>query len=374
MIGFCATQPLSPRGERLNVLVEALAPLADVELITETSARSWGDARSPARRLRDRLARAVLLDAHEPESARRLRRWVPAVDAAIVIGFPFSPLSWSARRLAGAGVPYVVDIGDPWALTADKPLMARTALFRARRCEQFIWEHAAGAIVTTNLQAEGLRARFGGLPILVAPNGFISVSEAGSPADQPPRERRELRIVHYGSLYAPRLDVRSLLQAIAARGRWKTVRFTLYGRDWNRSLTDLGPAVAVDLREPRPWREVIGGALEHDLALVVGNHNPAQLPSKAVQYLTLPIPRVALASGHPSDALAAYVSDKPGWLTIRATASLPDEVPRLFAHLDHSWSPTELRPPSTESWSAVSARILAFLSRCTDMGALEEPA
>jgi hypothetical protein len=75
----------------------------------------------------------IILDRDELESARRFGRSVPQADAAILIGSPFSPMFWAARQLVRRRVPYVVDIGDPWALTNAKPAFPTPARARAAR-------------------------------------------------------------------------------------------------------------------------------------------------------------------------------------------------------------------------------------------------
>ena len=296
VIGFAARQPLSPRGERVNVIAEALSRVADVELISAARHPEGRAGSRQTRRIAGNLARTIWLDVYEPESIRVLRRWPASVDAALLIGFPFSPLPWAARRLAAKGVPYVVDVGDPWVLTAGTSRLLSPATLRARRGERFIWRHAAGGIVTTELQAKALRDLFPRLPVLVRPNGFAPVVNASVAA----RRRDDptvLRCVHYGNMYSPRLDLSTFLTALAASGEWKEVRLTLHGYDWDGRLRRTGAGVEILVRPPEQWRTIVATASEHDVALVVGNHNPAQLPSKAVQYLTLPIPRAALVSG-----------------------------------------------------------------------------
>lgn len=368
VVGFAANRPLSPRGERTNMLAAELARVADVEMITGAGG-DVGPAQEPSRvrRLVGDLARTVLLDRYELESARVLRRWPATVDAALLIGYPFSPLAWAAQRLAREGVPYVVDIGDPWVLTAMKSPFPTPALLRARRSERFLWEHAAGGMLTTELQAEPLRKRFPKLPVLVRPNGFAAVGDAPTPKARAHNPGTELRIVHYGNLYAPRRDLRAFLSAMATSRRWKSIRFTLYGSDWDGTLARVDQGLVVDVRQPRPWQEIIATAGEHDVALVVGNRNPAQLPSKAVQYLTLPIARAALVSDDGRDALQAYVADKPGWLTISERADPADLARTLAAHVAGSWTSSDLAAPESESWPAVSARILKFVSACTSL-------
>jgi hypothetical protein len=108
---------------------------------------------------------------------------------------------------------------------------------------------------------------------------------------------------------------------------------------------------------------VVQHASECDLALVVGNLNPDQLPSKAVQYLTLPVPRLAVTEGSPEDALAGYVCDKPGWLALSAG---DPAAPRLVEeHLAKGWTAESLRPPPREAWPAVADTVAEFVERCS---------
>jgi hypothetical protein len=317
---------------------------------------------SRRRRVVGDLARLVVLDRDELESARLFRHSVPAADAALLVGSPFSPMVWAARRLVSRNVPYVVDIGDPWALTPTRRSLPTVARARARRAERFLWEHARGGIVTTALQAGALRGLFPDLPLLVQPNGFMPVPPAAPSSG--PRDPTALSVVHYGDLYEPRLDVAPFLHALASSGRWRQVTFTLHGSDWNRTLSRLPDGVAVRTLAPLPWRDVVATASQHDVALVVGNRNPAQLPSKAVQYLTLPIPRVALVNGREVDALAGYVATKPGWLAISCDAPGRAWIDRFAAHVGRRWLPAELEPPRSEAWPEACHRIIEFLLGC----------
>ncbi len=357
---------LSPRAERFRLLSSALVDVSDVELLSAGSDHRPPDRR-PAlpRRLVNRLRQAAMLDRDELHAIGQLRGWPAAVDAALLIGFPFSPLGWTARRLARAGVPYVVDIGDPWVLTAFDPPPPSLATFRARRFERSMWAHAAGAIVTTDIQATALRRHFPRLPTLVRPNGFLSVRP---PPDRPGcrrRAARELSVVYYGSMYGRRLDLAGFLNKLAGSQRWEAIRFTMYGADLNGTLARLGPGVHAEIREPRPWEESVAAAAAHDVAIAVGSQEPGPLPSKAVQYLTLPIPRVALVNGDPSDAFERYVADKPGWLRISVGDDPVRSAMLLAEHVQRPWRAADLAPPATESWSAVTAQVLAFLSSST---------
>ena len=232
--------------------------------------------------------------------------------------------------------------------------------------ERFLWQHARGGIVTTSLQATDLHNVFPDIPLLVQPNGFAAVPTA-SALRNGFRDPRGLRIVHYGDLYEPRLDVAPFLESLVWSGAWSGVNFTLHGVDWNRALDRIQGPVEVRTLAPMPWCEVVATAVQHDLALVVGNRNPAQLPSKAVQYLTLPIPRVAIVNGREHDALANYVAAKPGWLAIRHDAPRGEWIESLVAHATRQWAPADLEPPSSEAWPAACDRIVEFFLTSTGL-------
>lgn len=312
------------------------------------------------RRFAARVVDHALLDKWEPWSARRLRRWTPDADAAILIGHPFSPLVYAGKRLRAAGIPYVVDAGDPWVLTDPAPANRSVSLRRARRAEWELWQGAAGAVLTTPQQADRLRDLFAGLPTLVRPNGYDPLP---APLDQPRRAvGPELSIAHFGMLSTSRLDLRPLLRTLSDSGAWTRIVVAQFGDDFAGMLDGLPAGVEVERHPAYPWEQVVHQAAERDLAVVVGNVNPGQLPSKAVQYLTLPVPRLAVTEGSPADALAGYLRDKAGWLCVAPTD--PAAASLIQAHLARDWSEPDLKPPPEEAWPAVAESICAFVDRC----------
>lgn len=362
IVAYAADQPLSPRGERALAVAEAASRVARTELIRPTGRERF---RRNIRRL-THVASPLMLDAWEVEAWWTLRRRRPCPDGALLVGFPFSAVYWAARRLVHQGIPYVVDLGDPWALTlpaGERPPMGR---LRASRCERFVWTHARAAIVTTQLQADAISELFDHLPVVVRPNGYQLAQPSAGSAERPaPPLRRTLRLVHYGNLYSSRLDVAPLLARLAGCGKWDSVVFTQQGNDWSGALRGLPAAARVEVGAQQSWEQVVAAAPQHDLAIVVGNRNPAQLPSKAVQYLTLPIPRVAIVSGDPSDALSAYVRDKPGWMILPWDASAEDAAGAVAAHVERAWTAEQLAPPAHESWEAVAVTLVDILLQHT---------
>jgi hypothetical protein len=356
IVAFAAEDPLSPRGERARVVAEAVGRIASAELIFPS-----GHPRL-RRRVRQLLhvGSPLLLDAWELEAWWTLRRPRARPHSALLVGFPFSAVYWAARWLVRERVRYVVDLGDPWTLTLpadERPPMGRV---RAARCEEFVWRSASAAIVTTELQAEPLQPLFPRLPVVVRPNGYRSVPMPTAQSARP-RAGRTLRLVHYGNIYEARLDIVPLIAHLANCGEWESVYFMQQGYDWTGALRRMPPAVHVEVSKQQPWDEVVATAGDYDLALVMGNRNPAQLPSKAVQYLTLPIPRLAVVGRDASDALSAYVRGKPGWLTLPWDAASDLAGKAVASHVRRVWSLEALAPPPSESWDAVAGMLVDVL-------------
>jgi hypothetical protein len=367
---------LTPRGQRTAHLMEELERRWDVDLIAmpakEPSVPRDGSV-SPiiaARRLAGKALFRIVLDRWEPWALRRLSRWHPDADAALLIATPWSPVVYASRRLVAAGVPYVVDVGDPWVLTLDSKITA--PLWRARRAERFLWRGAAGAVVTTQGQGERLGGMFPELPIMVRPNGYRPVSrsaETTSPAAQDPSC---LRLAHFGTLTAARVELAPVLAELMRRGCWSSIVFTQFGNDTGIGLERVPEGVRVERRPARPWSEVIEIARDFDAAVVVGNPLIDLLPSKAVEYLTLPIPRIALTNSSPADALRSYAEAHDGWLVISAGEA--DLASRVAAHVAHPWSADQLAPPAREAWPVVAAQVADFVAECieaADVGSKE---
>ena len=362
---------VTPRGQRTKRLVEALSNDWDVELVAIEGLRwnaSPDGSRSRLAALRAPLVKAasrVLLDRWEPWSVRNLARWRPDADAALLIASPWSPVAYASRRLAEAGVPYVLDAGDPWVLTMAKPLTPMP-LGRARRAERFLWEHAAGAVLTTTAQQAPFQKMFPRLPMLVRPNGYKVVDVAPSPARQ--REPGRLRIAHFGILSVYRIDPVPMILELQRSGPWESIEFCQYGEDFGAGLDRLVSAgVHVEHNATRPWHEVVAHASEFDVALVVSYPLPALLPSKAIEYSALPLPRVGLTNPDPGDALREFARSHAGWLTISNGEA---DIPRRFEeHLERPWSADELAASPEDAWPTVAARVGDFVSSCLQSGA-----
>jgi hypothetical protein len=367
VVSYLYDQQHSPRGIRSRALVRGLGAEWDIELIKggTASGNGGGGRSSPMRRALTEAARSVLIDGLEPWSRRQFRPWRPAVDLALLIGYPYSPMVAAARRLARAGIPYVIDVGDPWVMTSADPLPRHLGLRRARRAERRMWERAAGAIVTTDAQAGAASAEFPGIPLLVRPNGYQEVPP-GEPRREP-RAEAPLRLVHFGRMYLPRLDVAPLLVKLARSDAWPSVVIRQHGDDAEGALQRLPAPIEVEYRVPVPWHKAVSIARDFDLALVVGNKDPNLLPSKVIDYLTLPIPRLAIVGGGERQAIRDYVRDKPGWLVVSGVE--PDLDRRIAAHRSRAWTSQSLAPPDEEAWPRAVAEVADFLRQRLRNGA-----
>jgi hypothetical protein len=371
---------MAPRGQRTQNLVEELGKRWDVELVAlppETFAgRDEAVARQPfLRRTLGSVMHSVALDRWELWAARRFFRWRPDVDAALLVGYPWSPVTRAARRLARRGIPYVVDAGDPWILTEAGPFPRTIGIWRSRRAELPIWRDAAGAIVTTRQQGDNLKRLFPHLRIMARPNGYVVTALPADPSPAPARESGSLTLAHFGTLSRARIDIVPLLAELQRCGRWRKIVFVQFGNDYEGMLKRVPEGVQVERHPSRPWPEIVARAGDFDAAVVLGNKRGYLLPSKAVQYLTLPIPRIAVTNGDPDDALAVFAGAHRGWTV--ASEDEPEVGRRVWEHLERDWSAAELAPPAAESWPNVAVQVAAFVESCAGGGdpeAAPEPA
>jgi hypothetical protein len=292
-----------------------------------------------------------------------------------LIAWPFSPIHIAASHLVTAGIPYVVDAGDPWVLTEpfpaswSRPLPRR----RAKSAEAFLWHHAAAGVVTTERQARALKALFPDLDLLVRPNGYTPTPEGEGPADaaseaggrHAPRANGELRLVQFGSVNPRKLPIGGWLSRLRQVAGLERVRFANYGSVNRPDLLETeDPAVAIEAHEPVEWDRACEIARGFDAAVVVANINPDELPSKSIQYLTLPIPRIGVTASSDPGELGAFAAQRPGFIAVDVDSL--EDVSRLISHLRRPWSDEELTPPAGDSWDAVAREVAGFAIEAWD--------
>jgi hypothetical protein len=312
------------------------------------------------RRLVRRALQPVLLDEWELAARGMLRGWKPSARGAVVIGWPYSPIYLAARRLVAAGVPYVVDVGDPWVVTAKPGDWGHEwgrIRGRAGAAETFLWENAAAGVVTAPTQARRLQSLFPNLNLLCRPNGYNPTEVAFEGEEVREAAGDELRLVQFGAVYEVRLPIGPWLSRLRRAAGCEKLVFANYGfMPRPELLQSSDPAVVVESHDRVDWRRALEIARGFDAAIVAGNQDPAQVPSKAVEYLTLPIPRIAVTSGADSD-LASFAAGQTGYIAVDIDSD--EDITRALAHLRRTWS-SELTPPPGESWDAVARQIAEF--------------
>jgi hypothetical protein len=359
--------PISPRVQRTAHLTAALEREFEfgVTRVPEDLDRADLARGLVPTGLARKALRPLLLDQIEIPARVVMRGWQPSGEGALLIGWPYSPIYVAASRFVAAGVPYVVDVGDPWVLTEPRPSPwpRRLSLLRAKAAERFLWSHAAAGVVTTETQARGLRALFPDLELLVRPNGYLAADQPGvRKTSGPGSADGELRLVHFGSINSSRAPIGEWLSALPGATGFRRVLFANYGPVAHpERVRARHPAVTFEAHDPVDWERACQIARSFDAAVVVGNTDPAKLPSKAIQYLNLPIPRVALTVGGVSGELAAFAGQRPGFIAVGLDS--PEDIPRLIAHVRRAWSDRELSPPAGDGWAEVAREVAQFAIR-----------
>jgi hypothetical protein len=365
VVSFAGDNTFSPRVQRARHLTTALE--REFDLRVERVPRP-GQVVGPVRttlprRVGRRALQALVLDSFEIPARLALRDWKPSGRGALLIGWPFSPICIAAQHLVSAGVPYVVDVGDPWALTDKAPtLWARLPARRRSKAEAFLWRHAAAGVVTTKSQANDLRAFFPDLELLSRPNGYTIPDEPV--VDREPAKdvesTGELRLVQFGSVNPAKLPIGEWLSLLRDAVGLTSVRFANFGHvDRPELLQTRDPAVVVEVHDPVHWGEARRIARHFHAAVVPANRNPTELPSKAIEYLTLPIPRIAVTASGERGELGAFAARRPAFIAVDVDSR--EDIPRLMAHLRRPWTDQELAPPAGDSWSEVAREIAEFV-------------
>ena len=211
-------------------------------------------------------------DAHGPDG---LGTWIADAERAalelgpeqrpelvLAVGLPLASLIAGARISRALGVPFVADLGDPWE--------APGAEARAHRMATL--GEASALITTTDALAAALSTHLAtGTPVLIAPAGG-TISRRGPDAGVP-------LFVQLGTLTRARVDPRPAYRALGALHAEGRIEFRSHGGAWLDGSESLphphGPPLGHDHA-----LELLGRAAA---ALVLGNTNREQLPSKAFE-------------------------------------------------------------------------------------------
>ncbi len=246
------------------------------------------------------------------------------------IGVPVGAIVAGERIAGSLDVPLIADLGDPWP--------APDEAARAERARAL--GGAAALVTTTEALAERLRPELApGAEVALIPNGGEIRRRPDGPPHEPPL------FVHMGAINAGRVDPAPAFAALAALHREGRIEFRSHTTGFAPGLGDL----------PHPHLPLLAHAEALDLtaaasaALVLGNDDPAQLPSKAFEIACTQTwalcvreraddPAVALLEGSGHAVTAA--SNEPAAIRAAAEEILAREAREEFPEPDsaHTWA------------------------------------
>jgi hypothetical protein len=283
-------------------------------------------------------------------------------DAMISVSLPFvGHLVGLAGKREHPDLPWIVDIGDPFALMDATPVNNAALYGRLnRRAEGKVLE-LADRVAVTNESARRLYEDafpFTAGKICVIP----PMSGLSGPVPSRQGAREGAVLAYFGTLFPSIREPTAILELLRATVRidpsvrqWLMVRF--YGdasrcTDVFNSYSDIS-----DLIQLRPYvsrLELPRAMGDADVLLNIGNTTSFQLPSKASDYLSSGMPILHLP-GTDDDAFTALLRDHPLSRTFRITGAASDSDARVFRDFVTSCKGRRLDPSKIAAKSAVFA-------------------
>lgn len=263
----------------------------------------------------------------------RFSSWIPAAFIAgmrhlrrapvthILSSYPIASAHLVGRALAKfTGARWIADFRDPMVLDGHPDTPARR---RAHHwVERQAIEHCELALFTNTTVCEAFRARYAERPqsaFRVIENGYDEVvfarAQSAVPERRAPASRREITLLHSGSLYPDHRDPTALFVAVSALARrgmfaGRPLRIMLrasgYEAQFQRLIADEFPELQdiVQLGAPVDYVASVAEALASDgLLLLQGTSCNAQVPAKLYEYARSGRPILALTD--PRGATAA---------------------------------------------------------------------
>jgi glycosyltransferase involved in cell wall biosynthesis len=254
------------------------------------------------------------------------------VDVVVASGPPFSVLGAGLTVARELGVPFVVDMRDPWR---DNPVnwysddrTREAAVERERR----VMSGAAAVVAASDTMAQEAR-ELGAHDVRTLPNGFDSADLI----PWAPNREAPLTLAFMGKVYGGLTEPRPLLQAmriLADRRPDLDVRFDLVGDagDSAAQVAALGLAEKVRLLGYLPHREAIGAIATADAGVILIADIPgakATQTGKLFEYLGMGLPVFVVG---PVDGEAALMVKRArgGWA---APSGDPERVAAVLEDL-----------------------------------------
>lgn len=220
-------------------------------------------------------------------------------------GGPFFPLIAAPLMKAFFGLPYVIDLRDPWRLahrkTPPRGVKAYLGQLLARLAEPIVVKHAAKVVCATEQMCKEYREEYRYLPS----QRFVTITNGYDPDDfseVKPFRFADITVVYTGKFrtseaFRDPLPFFKALRILRERGR--KVHFVHVG-NLEEEVMNLAKSVGVqDLVEfvgPRPYKEALAYAKGADVLLLIGGGQKSEQTSKIFDYIGCKRPILALTS------------------------------------------------------------------------------
>ena len=289
----------------------------------------WGFLLAGARRL---LGSSLVLPDHGRGWVMRATRAALSLlrehefDCIVTSGPPHSAhfAGWLAS--VGSGVPFWIDMRDPWALTYEMNTPENSYIRVERRflawLERVVFPRAAKVLVNTREFADVLRTSQPDLEVVHFPNGIDQ-------EQLPPRDPSSVEtgtIAYVGTLYAGRnlssvLSAMSLLREKGVPGA-TDLRLNVAGplesphrERMHEEIRALGLAAQVNVLGVLPREGALRLLSRAHLALVLAQEQPMCVPAKLYESVGLGVPTLVIAE---PDSAAAREARRIGAMTADA--------------------------------------------------------
>jgi glycosyltransferase involved in cell wall biosynthesis len=286
-------------------------------------------------------------------TARLVREWQP--DLVVSTGPPHSVHLAAGLGIRGHGVPWIVDLRDPWMTPAHLRSRAGWAGGLSRVLEKRTFRAATAVLTTTPELRDALGMTYSRTRIMCLPNGV----DARELPERSPTRSSGLGVIHLGTVYYNR-DAVPVIRAFArflaakpqAASAGSSLRFIgTVGGDYRARLQEVVAELHlgnhVELVDPLPRREALGALASSHMALVLAQGQGLMIPAKLYESVAMGIPTLVVtepgsATAREATELGAAVhgpEDVDGMATAMALAwtSAGTMLPVIPDRLDHAW-------------------------------------
>jgi glycosyltransferase involved in cell wall biosynthesis len=263
---------------------------------------------------------------------RAVQEWAP--DAVISTGPPHSVHLAAGLALGRGGVPWLVDLRDPWATPPKRYPHPRWSVALTRRLEGWVFQRARTILTTTPELRDTLQEHYPTARLEWLPNGVDTRELPPRPLQLAPG----LDITHLGTVYFNR-DPTPVLRAFAsflaahpaAASAGSTMRFVGnvagdFRRRLEQTVAELGIATHVEINGAVPRARALEILAESRMALVLAQGQSTMVPAKLYEAIGMGLPTMVVteadsATGREGKRLGAAVhspDDEPGMAAVMA--------------------------------------------------------